>query len=147
VFYSRAVNEQTVEVIREGIVASIQCQYIEVGDIVRIRENQYVPCDMVVLSTDLDQSQCYFMTANMDGETSLKTRYAAELTKQLRDIQQISEFRGFVECENPNPKLDNFLGRLAKFDGISSSFNAKTVALVRRRVLFPTKTCCGRAQS
>eukprot|EP00094_Tigriopus_californicus_P007466 TCALIF_07188-PA protein Name:"Similar to ATP11A Probable phospholipid-transporting ATPase IH (Homo sapiens)" AED:0.08 eAED:0.08 QI:0/-1/0/1/-1/1/1/0/972 len=126
VFYSRAVNEQTVEVIREGIVASIQCQYIEVGDIVRIRENQYVPCDMVVLSTDLDQSQCYFMTANMDGETSLKTRYAAELTKQLRDIQQISEFRGFVECENPNPKLDNFLGRLAKFDGISSSFNAKT---------------------
>ena len=33
-----------------------------------------VPCDMVVLSTNQEQGQCYVMTANLDGETSLKTR-------------------------------------------------------------------------
>eukprot|EP00095_Tigriopus_kingsejongensis_P003263 snap_masked-scaffold69_size418775-processed-gene-3.10 protein:Tk03263 transcript:snap_masked-scaffold69_size418775-processed-gene-3.10-mRNA-1 annotation:"hypothetical protein DAPPUDRAFT_315465" len=123
----KSVNEQMVEVIREGIVQSIQSQNIQVGDIVRIRENQYVPCDMVVLSTDLEENQCYFMTANMDGETSLKTRYAAELTKNFKDIPSLTNFLGFLECENPNPKLDNFLGRLGRLNpDLRGTLNPKT---------------------
>ena len=35
-------------------------------------------CDCVL------QGQCYVMTANLDGETSLKTRHSAALTKQVQ---------------------------------------------------------------
>ena len=52
------------------------------------------------------------MTANLDGETSLKTRYSASLTKQAKDVKQLVNMYGCIECENPNPKLDSFLGRL-----------------------------------
>ena len=58
------------------------------------------------------QAQCYVMTANLDGETSLKTRHSASLTKQARDVKQLVSMSGCIECENPNPKLDSFLGRL-----------------------------------
>ena len=51
-------------------------------------------------------------TANLDGETSLKTRHSASLTKQARDGKQLTNMFGCIECENPNPKLDSFLGRL-----------------------------------
>ena len=52
------------------------------------------------------------MTANLDGETSLKTRHSASLTKQARDVKQLVNMFGCIECENPNQKLDSFLGRL-----------------------------------
>ena len=58
------------------------------------------------------QAQCYVMTANLDGETSLKTRHSASLTKAARDVKQLTNMFGCIECENPNPKLDSFLGRL-----------------------------------
>ena len=52
------------------------------------------------------------MTANLDGETSLKTRLSAQLTKQAKQIKMLVSLYGCIECENPNPKLDSFLGRL-----------------------------------
>ena len=68
------------------------------GDILYLVEDQEVPCDAIVLSTShtqvmiimmimmmiviMFQGQCYVMTANLDGETSLKTRVSTPLTKQ-----------------------------------------------------------------
>ena len=52
------------------------------------------------------------MTANLDGETSLKTKFAAKLTQHLKTVDEISRFIGCIECENPNPKLDSYLGRM-----------------------------------
>ena len=54
-----------------------------------------------------------------DGETSLKTKVAPAMTKGLNSLDSISNFRGFVECENPNPKLDSFLGRITKMEAPS----------------------------
>ena len=56
------------------------------------------------------------MTANLDGETSLKTKYASKVTKDVKTVEEISQFLGCVECENPNPKLDSFLGRIFRFN-------------------------------
>ena len=72
-----------------------------------------VPCDLIVLSTSHSGGQCYVMTANLDGETSLKTRFSAPLTKQAKTVKTLVNMYGCIECENPNPKLDSFLGRLS----------------------------------
>ena len=93
---------------------------ISVGDIVYLEDNDMIPCDMVVLSTSQDQGQCYVMTANLDGETSLKTKFASPLTKNMRSIEEIDQFVGCVQCENPNPKLDNFLGRMYTFGELNN---------------------------
>ncbi len=83
---------------------------------VHLEEDDPVPCDLVVLSTSHPHSQCYVMTANLDGETSLKTKRAATLTKTKNSASDLAKFVGYVECENPNPKLDNFVGRLTDED-------------------------------
>ena len=93
---------------------------ISVGDLIYLEDNDMIPCDMVVLSTSQDQGQCYAMTANLDGETSLKTKLASPLTKKMRSIEEIDQFVGCVQCENPNPKLDNFLGRMYTFGDLNN---------------------------
>ena len=97
---------------RNGNLIDILAENILVGDIVYLTENEKIPCDMVVLSTSQDQGQCYTMTANLDGETSLKTKMSTPLTKNMRCAEDLESFVGCIQCENPNPKLDSFLGRM-----------------------------------
>jgi len=106
-------NRRKVSVIRKGGLAVINSENIKVGDILYLTEDQEVPCDVIVLSSSQEQGQCYVMTANLDGETSLKTRCSTALTKQAKTTKQICSLNGCIECENPNPKLDSFLGRLS----------------------------------
>ena len=40
--------------------------------------------------------QCYVMTANLDGETSLKTRVSAPLTRELRTEAQAGGMFGCI---------------------------------------------------
>jgi P-type E1-E2 ATPase len=77
----REINERSVRVIRHGRLVELQSRQVEVGDVVHLQEDEVVPCDAVVLATSHTHGQCYVMTANLDGETSLKTRTAAAITK------------------------------------------------------------------
>ena len=87
-----------------------------------------VPCDMVVLSTSQDHGQCYVMTANLDGETSLKTKHSSPLTKNMRSLEEIDKFVGCIQCENPNAKLDNFLGRMYSFGELNNHIETASLS-------------------
>ena len=125
----RRTNRRPIKIVQNGAMLKTTSENICVGDIISLSEDDVVPCDAIVLSSSHDSNQAYVMTANLDGETSLKTKYSSKLTKQLKTVQQISQFTGCVECENPNPKLDSFLGRMFRFNEIkknSHSVSSKT---------------------
>ncbi|KAI4378481.1 hypothetical protein MLD38_015955 [Melastoma candidum] len=67
-------NEREVWVVQNGIKKLIQAQNIRVGNIVWLRENDEVPCDLVLMGTSDAQGLCYVETSALDGETDLKTR-------------------------------------------------------------------------
>ena len=77
-------------------------------------ENEhFIAADLLVLSTSEPHGLCYIETAELDGETNLKTRCAIPETVPLGDIvRNISNFDGQVTCEPPNNRLDRFEGKL-----------------------------------
>ena len=49
---------------------------IRVGEIIKIYENQYFPCDLILINSSSDKGICYVETKNLDGETNLKHKKA-----------------------------------------------------------------------
>ncbi|KAK4485891.1 hypothetical protein RD792_008542 [Penstemon davidsonii] len=70
----KKANEKEVWIVRQGTKNLIQAQDIRVGNLVWLRENDEVPCDLVLLGAADPQGICYVETAALDGETDLKTR-------------------------------------------------------------------------
>ncbi len=53
---------------------------------------QEIPADCVVLSTSDEAHLCHVETANLDGETNLKLKYAFEGTKTVHTADQLIDF-------------------------------------------------------
>ena len=85
------------------------------GDIICVEDGDEFPCDMVLLATSNKNGRASVMTANLDGETNLKHRFAPALTRQLRS-QNINDLVATIECQNPDPDLTTFVGNLKKIE-------------------------------
>jgi magnesium-transporting ATPase (P-type) len=53
---------------------------------------QEVPADCVVLATSDEAALCHIETANLDGETNLKLKYAFDGTKTITTADQLMDF-------------------------------------------------------
>ena len=86
---------------------------------------------MVLLSTSNPNGKAHIMTANLDGETNLKTFSATSLTCHMQTPEQLAnDLDAVVECENPNADLGRFVGRLKAFEkGLRRSDKPKSVGL------------------
>lgn len=107
-----AVNNTEVEVVRGGRLVVVKWHEVRVGEIVRLQEDQYIPADLILLSSSLPHGTAYIQTANLDGETNLKIRQALPETSHLTDYSTLATMRGDIECEGPSRHLYNFSGSL-----------------------------------
>ncbi|KAJ1528456.1 hypothetical protein ONE63_006867 [Megalurothrips usitatus] len=106
------VNRAPVSVIRNGVSQELTAERVEVGDLVRVACDQDVPCDMVLVGTSHLNSRCYVTTANLDGESNLKTVCLPAPLRRVRSADQLLRVRGHLECEQPLPDLYRFYGRV-----------------------------------
>lgn len=78
---------------------------IQVGDFVRIYNNDQLPADVVILSTSDPDSTCYVETKNLDGETNLKVRHALRSGQKIKHAYDCERTEFIIESEPPQPNL------------------------------------------
>ncbi|EOX99485.1 Aminophospholipid ATPase isoform 4, partial [Theobroma cacao] len=110
----KKANEKEVWVVRQGIKKHVQAQDIHVGNIVWLRENDEVPCDLVLIGTSDPQGLCYVETAALDGETDLKTRVIPSACMGI-DFELLHKIKGVIECPNPDKDIRRFDANLRLF--------------------------------
>eukprot|EP00051_Salpingoeca_urceolata_P001512 m.41507 g.41507 ORF g.41507 m.41507 type:complete len:1180 (+) comp11464_c0_seq3:141-3680(+) len=107
------VNSRLALVLRSRTWEKVAWKDIAVGDIVRLKADDAVPADMVLLSSSSDEpGEAYIETADLDGETNLKLRRALPPTRDLTSDSELIDFDGKVFGEPPNTNLNKFVATL-----------------------------------
>uniref|UniRef100_A0A453BAN4 Phospholipid-transporting ATPase n=2 Tax=Aegilops tauschii subsp. strangulata TaxID=200361 RepID=A0A453BAN4_AEGTS len=110
----KQANEKKVWIVKNGARKHIQAQDIRVGNIVWIRENEEVPCDLVLTGTSEPQGICHVETAALDGEIDLKTRVIPTTCIGL-DSEQLHKIKGVIECPIPDKDIRRFDANIRLF--------------------------------
>ncbi|KAK8647609.1 hypothetical protein V6N13_121340 [Hibiscus sabdariffa] len=107
-----AINNTLVDVLQAQGWKTLQWRKLQVGDIIRVKQDGFFPADILLLASTNADGVCYIETANLDGETNLKIRKALEKTWDYLTPEKACEFKGEVQCEQPNNSLYTFTGNL-----------------------------------
>lgn len=83
---------------------------VRVGDFVRVRNNEEIPADMIIIATSDADGACYVETKNLDGETNLKVRQALKCGKGIKHSSDCERAQFWIESENAHPNLYSFNG-------------------------------------
>uniref|UniRef100_A0A803TR95 Phospholipid-transporting ATPase n=1 Tax=Anolis carolinensis TaxID=28377 RepID=A0A803TR95_ANOCA len=108
----KEVNKGNVFVIEGSKLVKKECETIKVGDIVEVSSDETFPCDLIFLASNTKDGSCYVTTASLDGESNVKTHYTVQDTSHLCTCQAIGCLTATIECEQPQPDLYRFVGRI-----------------------------------
>ncbi|KAI9768961.1 MAG: hypothetical protein M1840_004557 [Geoglossum simile] len=78
---------------------------VQVGDFVRIYNEDQIPADVVILSTSDPDGACYVETKNLDGETNLKVRQALHSGRGVKHARDCEMTSFYIESEHPHANL------------------------------------------
>lgn len=83
---------------------------VQVGDLIRIYNDDQIPADVIILSTSDPEGACYVETKNLDGETNLKLRHALRCGQKLKHARDCERAKFVIESEGPQPNLYQYSG-------------------------------------
>ena len=78
---------------------------VQVGDFVRIYNEDQIPADIVILSTSDPDGACYVETKNLDGETNLKVRQALHSGHKVKHAHDCERTEFVIESEPQHANL------------------------------------------
>lgn len=98
------------DVLKQGEFVSTKWSKIKVGDIVKVRNEEAIPADLILLSSSEPEGLCYIETANLDGETNLKIKQSNKETSRIMESYDLAKVQGKILSEQPNSSLYTYEG-------------------------------------
>ncbi|XP_064165819.1 phospholipid-transporting ATPase VA isoform X2 [Anguilla rostrata] len=90
---------------------------VHVGDFIRLRCNEILPADVLLLSSSDPDHLCHIETATLDGETNLKQRQVVRSFIDQDGDFDPTQYNSIIECEKPNNDLNRFRGYIVHGTG------------------------------
>ncbi|EAA08202.6 AGAP002644-PA [Anopheles gambiae str. PEST] len=107
------INNRRSKALRHGKLVDERWSGVQVGDIIRMDNDQFVAADILLLSSSEPNGLCFIETAELDGETNLKIKQCLPETAALGQQEDLLwKFNGEIVCEPPNNLLNKFEGTL-----------------------------------
>ncbi|XP_055538979.1 phospholipid-transporting ATPase ID isoform X4 [Wyeomyia smithii] len=108
------VNNRRSKTLRHGKLVDERWSGVQVGDIIRMDNDQFVAADILLLSSSEPNGLCFIETAELDGETNLKCKQCLMETAVMGNQEDLLwKFNGEIVCEPPNNLLNKFEGILS----------------------------------
>ncbi|KAI5370903.1 putative P-type ATPase, HAD superfamily, P-type ATPase, transmembrane domain superfamily [Septoria linicola] len=102
---------------------------IKVGDILKLKRDEPIPADIVLLYSSGENGVAFIETMALDGETTLKTKQALpDLVNQCSSVTQLKQAKAELYIEDPNKDLYDFTGKL--------TINGKSLPLTLNEIVF-----------
>ena len=107
-------NNTKVKVYKNKKLRNIEWSKVKIGNLVKVKKEENIPADMLVIYSSNKEENFYLQTSNIDGETSLKERDALDYTQKLflkknfkKNYENLKKlFQNFDEQGNPNCILE-----------------------------------------
>ncbi|PRQ42686.1 putative phospholipid-translocating ATPase [Rosa chinensis] len=114
----RNENNRESLILQSGQFQPKKWKNIQVGEVLKIRADDTIPCDIVLLGTSDPSGIAYIQTMNLDGESNLKTRYARQETSSavVSAVADGCAIMGIIRCEQPNRNIYEFTANM-EFNG------------------------------
>ncbi|XP_024532104.1 probable phospholipid-transporting ATPase 8 [Selaginella moellendorffii] len=125
----REINSRPVTCCTRGTAQVKLWRELLVGDVVKVKDKEFFPADLLLLQSSNSDGVCYVETKNLDGETNLKVRQASQSTCHLVSDESFKDFDAVLKCEPPNASLYTFSGRLEFPNGQVSPMGPPQVLL------------------
>ncbi|KFO34166.1 Putative phospholipid-transporting ATPase IF [Fukomys damarensis] len=106
------VNGAAIYVVRSGGLVKIRSKNIWVGDIVQIAKDEIFPEDSVLPSSDRPDGSCPVTTANLHGETNLKTHVAVPEATVSETVANLYNLMAAIECQQPEAGFYRYMGKM-----------------------------------
>jgi phospholipid-transporting ATPase len=105
-------------------------QEVQVGHIIKVKNNESFPADIILLNSSEENGLCYVETKNLDGETSLKYKGAnGKIVELFPSETDLADIKGIVECKKPNEYIFEFNGNMILND------SSETIAIDKNSFL------------
>ncbi|TBU65246.1 phospholipid-translocating P-type ATPase [Dichomitus squalens] len=117
---------------------------VRVGDIVKIKEDESFPADILICSTSEEENVAYVETKNLDGETNLKSRSACPSLTHLDSARSCASKQNafHVDCDRPDTNLYKMNATVVTSDGAKHAVDTNMI-LLRGTVLRNTRWVIG----
>lgn len=94
----------------DGKFKTMKSGELRVGNILKVKQNDMIPCDLVFIGSALPKGHCFIDKANLNGETKLEVLSSLPQTRELcKDLDSLDIS---LQYEGPNGIFDSLRGQM-----------------------------------